>query len=124
MYVCVCIVYVCVCILNVVYYILNNYDNYYINISFSRKALDNCIYLFSNVTFNGLTVNTCGVVSRIQVEHIGEWITLVAERRAVDRKRVLQEHTFCRIHIAFAQCWGIRSVNNVGRIRKHMCRPN
>jgi len=72
-------------------------------------------------TRNGLTVNTYDVVSRIHIEHIGEWITRVTEQRAVDRKHVLQEYTFRRCHIAFVQFCRMDSVR---RVQNQLFHPN
>ena len=71
-----------------------------------------------------LTVKACGVVPGVQVEHICEGFTPVAEPRAVDRKHVLQENTFSRFHVAFAHYRGIRRENIVRSIPVKVFRPN
>ena len=88
-------------------------------LSFEISNVVNTLRIFKSAdriyrsTLIALTVNTCGVVSRIQVEHIGEWITVVAEPGAVDRKLVFHEYTFSWSHIAFAQFGGFCRMNSV-----------
>ena len=78
----------------------------------------------TKATCNGLTVNTCGVVSRIQVEHIGERITIAAEPGAVDRKLVFHEYTFSWSHIAFAQSGGFYRMDSESRMQNQLFDPN
>ena len=74
--------------------------------------------------FYMLTVNACGVVLGVQVEHVCKGFTYVAEPRAVDRKHVLQENTFSRLHVAFAHYRGIRRENKVRSIPMKVFRRN
>ena len=94
------------------------------NFRYIENISNHCQTMSTKATCNGLTVYTCGVISRIHVEHIVEWITIVAESRAVDRKLVLHEYTFGWGHTAFAQFGGFCRMDIVTRIRIQMFVPN